>query len=186
MIAILAALRARDRDGNGAVLDIALADVLMPLQFMPLAALGATGAAPQRGEGYLDGGAAAYGVYATRDGRHVVLAANDGKFWQAFCIAAERPAWIERAREPLPQRALIADVAAYLSELTLQQCLERFASPECCLTPVFRLEEAVASERIASRGVVRHAHNGALQALMPVVVDGDGPELRRALQASRS
>ncbi|MEO5765130.1 MAG: CoA transferase, partial [Casimicrobiaceae bacterium] len=60
---LLAALYARERDGRGADIDIALADVVMPLQTFALAELSATGRAPARERDLLNGGAAFYRIY---------------------------------------------------------------------------------------------------------------------------
>ncbi len=114
-IAILGALEARRRDGRGCHIDLGIADVAMPLQLFQIAAYGANGTVPEPESTYLNGGAAYYRVYGTQDGRHVMLGAVEPKFWRTFCEAAERRQWIERQDEPLPQTALIADVAAYFA-----------------------------------------------------------------------
>ena len=101
VIAILGALECRRRDGLGCHIDLGIADVAMPLQLFQLAALDQT--VPQPETTYLNGGAAYYRVYATRDGRHITLGAVEPKFWRAFCDAAGRPDWIARQQEPLPQ-----------------------------------------------------------------------------------
>lgn len=88
---ILGALYARERDGHGCDIDIALADVIMPLQVFSLAELGATGKQPSRGADLLNGGWACYRIYATRDGREIALGAVEPKFWRAFCERASRP-----------------------------------------------------------------------------------------------
>ena len=181
VIAILGALRAREADGQGCAIDIGLADVVMPLQLFQVAAYGAIGTVPRRRETYLNGGAAYYQVYATADGRHVALGAAEPKFWRAFCEAARRPDWIGREAEPLPQAALIADVAALVGALTLAECEARFADPNCCVSPVLDLGEAVASPHHRARGLVRHAPDGALQALFPALVDGVPPAHRPTL-----
>ncbi len=108
-IAILGALEARRRDGMGCHIDLGIADVAMPLQLFQLAAAGQV--VPQPESTYLNGGAAYYRVYATRDERHVMLGAVEPKFWRAFCEAAGRPDWIERQVEPLPQTALIGRIS---------------------------------------------------------------------------
>ncbi len=81
VIAILGALRARDADGQGCAIDIGLADTPMPLQLFQVAEFGA--GRPCRGAAstYLNGGAAYYQVYATRDGRHIAVGAIEPKFW---------------------------------------------------------------------------------------------------------
>ncbi len=178
VIAILGALRGREADGRGCAIDIALADVATPLQLFQVAAYGAAGIVPRRRETYLNGGAAYYQVYATWDDRHVVVGAVEPKFWRSFCEAAGQPDWITRQEEALPQTRLIADVAAFISTLTLEECRARFNSPDCCTSPVLDLGEALASPHVAGRGLVRAAPHGALQALFPARIDGHPPDSR--------
>ncbi len=182
VIAILGALRARQADGQGCAIDIGLADVIMPLQLFQVAAYGAIGEVPQRRHTYLNGGAAYYQVYATADGRHIALGAAEPKFWRAFCEAAGRPDWIGREAETLPQTGLIADVATLIGTLTLAECTERFAAPDCCVSPVLDLGEAVGSPQHHQRGLVRRSPEGALQALFPARIDGAAPAHRPKLR----
>jgi crotonobetainyl-CoA:carnitine CoA-transferase CaiB-like acyl-CoA transferase len=179
VIAILGALQARQLDGLGCHVDLGIADVAMPLQLFQLAALAGPETVPHPGATYLNGGAAYYNVYATRDSHHVMLGAVEPKFWRAFCDAARRPAWIDRQNDPLPQTALIGDLAAYFASLTRRDCETRFASGDCCVSPVLDLAEAVATPHHADRGLVRHADQG-WQALFPARVDNKAPALRPA------
>jgi crotonobetainyl-CoA:carnitine CoA-transferase CaiB-like acyl-CoA transferase len=184
VIAILGALRARDADGQGCEIDIGLADTAMPLQIFPIAEHGATGAVPEPGGYYLNGGAAYYQVYRTRDGRHVALGAIEPKFWAAFCHAAARPEWVARQTETMPQHALAADVAALIATYALDECVARFGPADCCLSPVLDLDEAIASPHHAARGLVRRAVDGALQALFPARINGVPPSARPGLRAA--
>ena len=184
VIAILGALRAREADGQGCEIDIALADTAMPLQIFQVAELGATGAVPQRCGGYLNGGAAYYQVYRTRDGRHVALGAIEPKFWGAFCNATGRPDWIARQTEPTPQHALISEVAALIETMALDDCVRRFGPADCCLTPVLDLGEAIASPHHRARGLVRMAPDGALQPLFPAKINGMPPATRPRLRVA--
>jgi alpha-methylacyl-CoA racemase len=177
-IAILSALEERRRSGKGCQIDIALADVMMPLQLFQIAAYGADRLAPQRASTYLNGGAAYYRVYETLDGRHVMLGAIEPKFWVAFCMAAGRPDWVERQGEPIPQRELIADVASKIRTMSLEMCLAAFESVDCCFSAVLDLGEALDSSHHRSRGLVRRSGAGSLQALFPALVDGVVPALR--------
>ena len=183
VIAILGALRGRDRTGKGGEIDIGLADVAQPLQIFQVADYGARGHSPARNETYLNGGAAYYRIYATGDGRHVALGAIEDKFWRRFCEAAEHPEWIARANEPLPQHALIGDLAAYFATLTLAECNARFARADCCLAPILTVGEALESEHVRHRGLVRRAPAGDLQALFPARVDGEAPATRTPLRS---
>lgn len=184
VIAILAALRARDRDGRGCEIDLGLADSIWPLQAFQVADYGTRGYSPGPDDTYLNGGAAWYRVYRTRDGRHVALGTTGDKFWQRFCEAAGRPDWIARAGDPLPQRALIDDVQALLLTLTLDECIARFGPADCCFTPVLTLAEGLESEQVRARQLVRRSPSGALQALFPAWVDQQPPAARPPLRTT--
>lgn len=181
-IAILGALHGRARTGKGCEIDLALVDVAMPLQLLQLAGVGATGHAPLREETYLNGGAAYYRIYRTRDGRHIALGAVEPKFWRGFCAAAERPEWTARQSEPTPQKALISEVAGFFASLTLSECVARFQAADCCFTPVLDLAEALQTPHLRHRGVVRRDGDGDVQALFPGLVDGAAPPLRAKLR----
>ena len=180
-IAILGALQGRHQSGHGCAIDLGLADVIMPLQMLQVADYGENLAVPQRRTTYLNGGAAYYQVYRTRDDRHVVVGAVEPKFWQRFSATAGHPEWIVRQAEPLPQHRLIADVADAIARLSLNECLALFSHDECCVSPVLPLDEALESPRLASRQLVVRARDGSLQALFPAWVDGSPPSPRAAV-----
>ena len=184
VIAIQGALREREHSGRGCVIDTGLADSVWPLQSFQLADFGKRAYSPGPEETYLNDGAAWYRAYPTRDGRHVALGAAGGVFWKRFCEAAGRTDWIAREHEPLPQRALIAEVGALLSSMTLAECVERFVPADCCVSPVLSLDEALESEQVAVRRLVRRGGDGALQALFPAWVDGEPPALREPMRAT--
>jgi alpha-methylacyl-CoA racemase len=178
VVAILGAIHARRTGGRGCHIDLALADVAMPLQLFQVADFGANRTVPGPNETYLNGGAAYYNVYATADRRHVMLGAVEPKFWDAFCHAADRPDWIARHSEPLPQDELNQDVRSYFAALTFQQCLDRFGGSECMVSPVLDLGEALRTDHVRARGLVERAPDGTLQALFPARVDGESPASR--------
>lgn len=186
VLAILGALHARAKGASGCHIEVALADVVMPLQLFHLAELALTGAAPQAKAGLLNGGAACYRVYETVDGRRVSLGALEPKFWRAFCAAVDRPDWEARHDEPLPQTQLIADVASMFRGLTLTECEERFARADCCFAPVLDLADAIESPYARGRGLVHRTSTGALQALFPAIVDGEPPKPRPPLQEDKT
>lgn len=180
--AILAALHGRNRTGQGCVIDLALADTLMPLQMIQVADYGENHNVPRAGETYLNGGAAYYNVYATAEGRHVVLGAVEPKFWQNFCTTAGRHDWIARHSDPIPQNTLQDEISAWFGALTAPEVMTMFSQADCCLTLVHDLSEALATPQIAERGLVRRAPDGALQALFPILVNGTAPNTREPLQ----
>lgn len=199
---VLAALLERERSGQGCHVEVALADSVMPLMTFSLAELGLTGKGIPRAEALLNGGAARYRTYRTADGFSVALGAVEPKFWQAFCVAAQREEWVARIDDALPQTSLQAEVAAFFSAMTLAECNERFAGVDCCFNQVLALDEAVNTPHIQARRLVVNkvdvntvvankldgnkvdANNasGEWQALYPAYVDGQAPLSRPAFR----
>jgi crotonobetainyl-CoA:carnitine CoA-transferase CaiB-like acyl-CoA transferase len=184
VIAILGALRERERTGRGCEIDIGLADAVWPLQSFQVADYGERGFSPGPEETYLNDGAAWYRAYRTRDDRLVALGSAGGAFWERFCHAAEHPEWVARERDPLPQRSLINELERFFAGLTLEECVTRFGPADCCFSPVLSLAEGIQSEQCRSRGLVRRAPSGTLQALFPARIDGEPPASREPLRSS--
>ena len=137
---------------------------------------------PQPETTYLNGGAAYYRVYTTRDGRHVMLGAVEPKFWRAFCEIAAQPDWIGRQQERLPQTALIQDLAAIFRDAfdgRLRGTLRtrRTAVSARCSIWTKRCD----TPHHARRGLVRRGAQGGLQALFPALIDAEPPALRPPL-----
>jgi crotonobetainyl-CoA:carnitine CoA-transferase CaiB-like acyl-CoA transferase len=179
-IAVLGALRRKEKTGEGCHIEAALADAAMPLQMLQIAEMKATAQTPQA-EGLFNGGAAYYNIYRTSDGLDIVVGAVEPKFWRQFCTAAGRSDWIARQTEPLPQRTLRNDVADFFARIARDVALRRFAHPDCCVTPVLDLQAAIDSEYVQRRGLVRTTDAGQLEAAFPVTINGQTPRLRAPL-----
>src|SRR5262249_57017648 len=87
VVNILLALRQRDATGEGAHLDIAMADAMFTFAWYALALGHATGRYPAPGELPLAGSSPRYQLYPTADGKLVACAALEQKFWLAFVTA---------------------------------------------------------------------------------------------------
>jgi len=179
-LAMVGAVNRRMRTGEGCVVDIGLADSVMPLMSFPLAAIDA-GRPPVREGELLNGGAARYRLYRTRDGKFISLGAVERKFWAAFCTAAGHPEWEVGFDDPLPQTALIAKLDSWFASLTSDEALAKLEPADCCAAPVLDLAEAVETEQLRARGLVRRGADGAWQALFPARIDGEAPALRPPL-----
>lgn len=182
VISIIGAIHARQQDGKGCEIDLALADAVMPLLVFQLAELRmATQDTPSL-NAILAGRLACYRTYKTADGRYVALGALEPKFWQAFCYAANRPDWIPQQHEQQAQATLIAEVEALFAGMSLAAAVDRFQPADCCFSPVVELTETLASDHHRRRGVVQRAASGAVQALFPAIVDGQASAPRPALR----
>ncbi len=175
-LTMLGALVARARTGEGAYLDVSLAESMLAWQ-----GLGLTGAKlggkPGRGENLLNGGAACYQVYATGDGRFVTLGALEAHFWANFCDAVDRPDWTSRQHEPLAQAGLIGEVAEMFASQTLDHWEATLKDVDCCYYAVLDYAEVARDPHVKARGLI--ADQGAgVEVLFPAYVDGRPPEPR--------
>lgn len=143
---------------------------------------GAGGAAMARGENLLNGGAASYQVYATSDGRFITLGALEAHFWSNFCDALGRPDWTGRQHEPLPQTALIGEVAEAVAAEPLDHWEAVLKDVDCCYHAVLDYAEAKRDPHAKARGLVTGGENGdgenGAGVLFPAWVDGKPPAPR--------
>ena len=179
---LLAALFDAQRTGRGRHVDIAIADSVLAHAVVPMMSVLKHGHAQPAGTDKLSGGLACYGLYRTRDGRHLAVGALERKFWDRFCEVL--------GREDLKLRHLPPDAAgtpALRAELTeligshrLAYWQQRFEGTGCCVAPVLRLEEALDDPHFRARGmVVEPADGGPRQLACPVKMSGYTFELRR-------
>ncbi|HVL48526.1 MAG TPA: CaiB/BaiF CoA-transferase family protein [Candidatus Thermoplasmatota archaeon] len=150
VVAILAALRERDRSGRGRVLDLALYDAAVAVNVLALERARA-GDAQRLGESELAGALPAYGVYEASDGGHVALAALEGKFWERFARAVGREDWIERHLDR--SDAFRADVAAVFRTRPRDVWVDLLVGAGVPATPVLAPGEALAHPHARARGV---------------------------------
>jgi len=141
----------------------------------------ARGARADRASGLLDGGAACYQVYRTANGGHLSVGAVEAKFWAMFCTAIGRPDLTARQGEPMPQTALIAEVAAIVAAHTLAHWAEMFREVDCCVEPVLTPAEVPDHPQVAARGQVVRS-GGLVEVLFGLHLDGDPPAPRTPLR----
>jgi crotonobetainyl-CoA:carnitine CoA-transferase CaiB-like acyl-CoA transferase len=152
VIAILGALRERDRTGQGALLDIAMTDGVLGFASAAFGSLFA-GTPPSRGDEALSGGLAIYGTYLTKDDRPMALGALEPKFWQSFCDGTGLPFDMGAFIGGPHQDELKAKVAAIFRTKTRAEW-EQFASErDCCLEPVLSPSELASDPHLKARGL---------------------------------
>jgi crotonobetainyl-CoA:carnitine CoA-transferase CaiB-like acyl-CoA transferase len=184
-LAVCAALVGRARSGKGAFLDLSLAETVLAWQ-APLLTAAQRGPAP-RGGLMLNGGAAYYQIYRTKDGRFVTLAAIETKFWQNFCAAVGRAAgcdgnWPGRQDEALPQTALIAEVAALFATRDAASWEALLGPVDCCFAVVAAPDEVPHHPQIAARELVTQPDHATVAVGFPAHVDGRPPPPRPAVR----
>jgi crotonobetainyl-CoA:carnitine CoA-transferase CaiB-like acyl-CoA transferase len=149
---ILAALRERDRSGEGQFVDVSMTDGSLSWLALVAAEFFASGVVPERGKLNLSGGLICYRPYACKDG-YVSCGALEPKFWRAWCEGVGREDLIERQFDP-PGSDAHREVVAVFAARTREEW-RRFASEhDCCLEPVLDLDEALESELVREREMV--------------------------------
>ena len=149
---ILAALRERDRSGEGQLVDVSMSDGALSWLAMDAARLLAGAEAPDRGRTELAGGLLCYRPYRCADG-WVALGALEPKFWRAWCAGVGREDLVERQFEPVGSD-VHREVEAVFAARTRAQWEAFNDEHDCCLEPVLALDEALESELVRAREMV--------------------------------
>ncbi|HYH19553.1 MAG TPA: CoA transferase [Azospirillum sp.] len=169
--AILAALRERDRTGQGTVLDLGLFEAALYC-----AAMRHGGEEPADPRGHLS---PVNDSFETADGRWIALGLLEDHFWARFrdAVREEAPDLADPALDTNEGRRAAGDrLAARVADLmrtrTLADWLPRLRAAdlpaEPCLTPA----EAMASEQATARGLVTRTADGAAHVVFPVRAGG--------------
>ncbi|MGH2983179.1 MAG: CaiB/BaiF CoA transferase family protein [Solirubrobacterales bacterium] len=149
---ILAALRERQRSGEGQFLDVSMTDGSLSWLAMVAGEYFASGVAPARGHMNLSGGLVCYRPYACKDG-HVTLGALEPKFWQEFCRGVGRENLIQHQFEP-PGSETHKEVEKIFAERTREEWRQFASEHDCCLEPVLGVDEALDSDLVRAREMV--------------------------------
>jgi crotonobetainyl-CoA:carnitine CoA-transferase CaiB-like acyl-CoA transferase len=149
---ILAALRERDRSGEGQLVDVSMADGALSWLAMVAARALAEDRALRRGDLELAGSLVCYRPYACADG-WVTLGALEPKFWQAWCRGVGREDLVERQFER-PGSETHREVEAIFAGRTRDEWQAFASEHDCCLEPVLELDEALDSELVRAREMV--------------------------------
>lgn len=152
--AISMALFARERTGEGQHLDVNLYATALSLQVTGASALWGceeTGAKPFGRIAHY------YNIYRTKDGRYLTVGTIEPKFWQRFCDLIECPELEQRQYDFAHEDELLALLGKKIAEKTLDEWLALIGGAEFCVTPVYSLKEALASELTAQEHIVQEA-----------------------------
>lgn len=152
VIGVLAALRARDERGEGAVVDIAMSEATLPFAMAQFGAIAATGDALRGGEP-LTGGIAPYATYRTKDARYVSLGALEPKFWRAFCEGVGLESDMSAMMPGDHQPALKEKLAEIFASRTRDEWTAFNAERDCCLEPVLEPRELADDPHLRARNL---------------------------------
>ena len=153
---IMMALYRQAKTGRGDYLDISMQDSLMAWLPNVLGPVFVENRAPVPQDERTWGGAAFYRIYRTRDGRHVVLGAQELKFVRHLLGEFGRPELVELAeRGPGPhQKPLVEFLQARFETRTQAEWVEWFRGRDIGFAPVRNLREAFDDAHVRERGML--------------------------------
>jgi crotonobetainyl-CoA:carnitine CoA-transferase CaiB-like acyl-CoA transferase len=159
-VAILGALVAVQRGGEGRWLDVSMTDAAMSWMSLTLAARGG-GEAVARGDQRLTGRHACYRVYACKGGGFYSVGALEPKFWAALCIAIGRQ---DLVGLQFAEGAEGDDVHRAMEEVfaskTRSEWERELAELDACCEPVLELDEVASHPQVAARGLIAKRKTG--------------------------
>jgi crotonobetainyl-CoA:carnitine CoA-transferase CaiB-like acyl-CoA transferase len=187
MSAILAALLARERTGEGQHIDQSLLEAGMALGVYEAAHVFTHGTRPER-MGQLHRGNSPYRVFRTRDG-FITVGANKDAFWRGLCDMIGRPdlpndpRFATNADRVRNNDALVPILQAALEQEDSAHWLEVLGRAGIPGEPVLSYDEALAHPQAVARGVratIDDAQRGPIATLTPPLrLSGTPASLRR-------
>jgi alpha-methylacyl-CoA racemase len=164
--AVLTGLLERQRTGKASAAAISVHEGSLALLSFGAAEYLATGRPVTQGALVAPGFHPCYGLYPTRDGRLLAVAAIEPKFWMTFCGAIGAPELVPlqyaggaagaRARKRL---------TAITRRRTFREWTKILEDLDVCVTPVATFVEAIEAEKATAkgRGVFRRGPDGRFQ-----------------------
>ncbi|MDA8356692.1 MAG: CaiB/BaiF CoA-transferase family protein [Actinomycetota bacterium] len=171
-LAICAALAGRAATGEGAYLDVSVADGVLWLMSLSVDEHLATGAEPAPGHDILSGRYACYGTYRAGDGRWLAVGAIESKFFANLCRALGCEQWVDHQLDDSVQEQIRADFAAAFATGDRDQWVQSLGGSDTCVAPVLAVAEIPGDEQFAWRGAVApavHPEHGPLRQVAPVL-----------------
>jgi alpha-methylacyl-CoA racemase len=182
---VMAALRERERSGEGQQVDVSMTDGSLAWLAMVAAQYLCDGHVPQRGRGSLNGGIACYLPYEAADG-WVTCGALEPKFWRNFCEGVGRPDLVDK-QFVAPDSDDGQAIAAVFKQRTRDEWLAFNDEHDAMIEPVLGLDEALDSALVREREMVVEMEQpqlGSIRLLgLPIKLDRTPGDPTRAAPA---
>ncbi len=157
VVAILAALVGRAESGEGAYLDVSVADGVVGMLALLIDEHLATGVVPEPGHDILTGRYACYGLYRCAYGKWVSVGAIEAKFYANLCRLLGCEQWVAHQLDDAVEDQIWADFAAAFASRTRDEWVAELGLADTCVAPVNGIDEVVADAQVLARGDVVEA-----------------------------
>ena len=155
VVAILAALVSRNTTGEGAYLDVSVADGVMTLMGLQIDQQLATGTSGAPGSAPLGKRYACYDVYRCADDKWISVAAIEAKFWANFCRLVGVDDCIDKQYDDTAQDEVRDRVSAAIATKPRDEWAAMLAPQDTCVAPVLSPAEAADGAPTSRTGSVR-------------------------------
>ncbi len=153
VIAILAALVARASSGEGAYLDVSIADGVVALMSLNVDEYFATGEVPGPRHSLLTGRYACYDVYACADGKWIAAGAIEPRFYANLCRALGCEQWIDHQNDDAVQDDIRTAFRAAFASRPRDAWVAQLGPADTCVSAVASVPELVHDEHLRARDV---------------------------------
>lgn len=164
---ILAALRARDRDGKGQHVDIAMSDCAMSLITNVLSRYPDPEKLPPRGARRPDAG-----LWKCADGTWLCTTDMEPRFWRTFCETVGHPEFADLQHDVSARERIRETLAATFATQTRAEWIDILEAAGTQYAPVHEVHEALQDPHVQARGMAPRlddGHGGTLQQVGPPV-----------------
>lgn len=178
-MAIMAALVRRHATGEGAMLDVSIAEGVLSLMSLAIDEYLATGNEPGPGHNILTGRYACYDTYRCADDTWVSVGAIEPNFYRNLCRELGCEQWADHQLDDDAQDAIRADFTAAFASRPRLAWLHALGPADTCVAPVWSVPEVVADPQFAARGVIHeavHPTAGTFRQLGPLLAGMDRHE----------
>jgi len=150
-LGITLALIARERTGRGQHVDISMTDGIISLMHGEAAGYFDTGRVPTRGDLLSIGGAPFYGVYETKDGKYVSIAALEPWFYANLCELLGREDLLPYEWDAAKWDELSAEFRKIFRTKTRDEWVELLRQKDVCVAPVNSVNEVFEDPQVVQR-----------------------------------
>ena len=154
--AILAALFAREKTGKGDFLDISMADSSLSLLALAVGELAASNKEEKPGQGMLTGGLVNYDCYEVAESRYIMVGALEDRFFQNFLKQLDEKSFSQLWKnKSLSNEDFKEKLTVYLKTKSYADLEPIFNNPDCCVTPVLNIQEAINHPHFNAKGLIK-------------------------------
>ncbi|HVJ96338.1 MAG TPA: CaiB/BaiF CoA-transferase family protein [Acidimicrobiia bacterium] len=151
--AILAALVQRATTGEGAYLDVSVADGVVALMSLYVDEFLATGTVPGPRHNILTGRYACYDVYRCFDDKWVAVAAIEPHFYANLCKLLDCEQWLDAQNDDAVQDDVRRDFAFAFARKPRDEWVAELGPANTCVSEVATVPEAVRDEHFRARSI---------------------------------